>query len=98
MKHNWAKIEKQQDSLQRLVKRRKKTTVLFSIMPEEGYMVDPLNGELKKLSDCTTTTLNRFVKSLNTMYKATDLSETKNREFLLNKKIEIEKEIAARDE
>lgn len=96
MKHNWKSLGSSADAVVKRAARNKKVGTYLGEEPEEGYMRDPLNGNIKKLSECTVATLNRYIKSLNAMYKAVNISNTQVREKLAKKKQECQAELDKR--
>lgn len=92
----WESMEKAQEELQKLIARRKRTAKFMQNELKDGEVYDPLKEIVISIQEAPITTLNRIQKSINSMYKSSEPSDTKTRETLLKKKKEIELEIAKR--
>jgi len=96
MARNWKAMESAQEAIQKIIKRRKKTSNFIKSDMGDDEIYDPLKNTVVKICDCTESTLNRLIKSLNAMYKATEASDIEIRDVLIKKKVQLEKELESR--
>lgn len=94
---NWQSVEKQTKDLKRKIKNVKSAASYLENKPEKGYFIDNMaNNKLVEISKCKSSTLRRFLKSLDKYYYL--VSSQVDKDFILEKKIEIETELNARHE
>ncbi len=98
MPRNWKTVESTQESLQKMIARRKRTANFMSAEMSDDEVYDPQKEVVIKISDAETSTLNRLAKSVNAMYKATQAQDVEIRETLLKKKTAILNELTKRKE
>ena len=93
---NWNTSEEALTELQKIIKRRKKVASFVNVEMKIGEVYDPLKENIILIKDATTSTLNRISKSLNAMYKSSEIKDTR-RDIILNKKKEIDAELLKRN-
>ena len=94
---NWNTSEEALTELQKIIKRRKKVASFVNAEMKFGEVYDPLKESIVIIKDATTSTLNRISKSLNAMYKSSEVKDTR-RDIILNKKKEIDEELLKRNQ
>ena len=92
---NWSASEDALTDLQKIIKRRKKVSAFISTEVKDGEIYDPLKENVILITEAPISTLNRISKSLNAMYKSSDIKDMR-RDFILKKKKEIDNEIIKR--
>ena len=92
---NWSASEDALTDLQKIIKRRKKVSAFMSTEVKDGEIYDPLKETVILIAEAPISTLNRISKSLNAMYKSSDIKDMR-RDFILKKKKEIDNEILKR--
>lgn len=92
---NWSASEDALTDLQKIIKRRKKVSAFMSTEVKDGEIYDPLKEAVISIAEAPISTLNRISKSLNAMYKSSDIKDMR-RDFILKKKKEIDNEILKR--
>lgn len=92
---NWSASEDALTDLQKIIKRRKKVSAFISTEVKDGEIYDPLKETVISIAEAPISTLNRISKSLNAMYKSSDIKDMR-RDFILKKKKEIDNEILKR--
>lgn len=97
MPRNWKSIESTQESLQKMIARRKRTANFMSAEMGDDEVYDSQKEIVIKISEAATSTLNRLAKSINAMYKATQAQDIEIRETLLKKKSAILDELTKRE-
>lgn len=98
MPRNWKAMESTQESLQKMIARRKRTANFMSAEMGGDEVYDPQKEVVIKISEAETSTLNRLAKSVNAMYKATQAQDVEIRETLLKKKAALLNELNKREE
>jgi len=98
MARDWKAVEAMQESIQKTIKRRKKTAKFSLAEMADDEIYDPLKDVVVKISECTTSTLNRLIKSVNAMYKASAPSDIEVRDLLIKKKVVLEREYESRSD
>ena len=91
---NWKNIEKQTTDLKRKIKHVQNASDYLAERPEEGYFIDNISKKKVKISECKESTLRRYLTSLDKYYYLVSSIGDKN--FILEKKIEIENELEKR--
>ena len=94
---NWEAYENGLTATMKTAQRRKRLSVFASIEMKEGEVYDPLKEVVISIADAPTSSLNRISKSLNAMYKAADITDSR-RDIALSKKREIDNELESRNE
>ena len=92
----WDTAEDALTSMQKTIKRRQKVAAVINSGAVEGEVYDPLKECVINISEAATSTLNRISKSLNAMYKAMEVKDTR-RSIILNKRQELIKELENRN-
>ena len=92
----WDTTEDALSSMQKTIKRRQKVALVINSGAVDGEVYDPLKECVIKISDATTSTLNRISKSLNAMYKAMEVKDNR-RSIILNKRQELISELERRN-
>jgi len=95
-KVNWKNIEKINKTLLKKVKNMTALTDYLSEKLEKGYFKDNISKNIIKIEDCKSSSLRRYIKLLDNYYYI--ISSTEDKNYLLNKKIEIETELNNRDD
>jgi len=95
-KTNWKNVEKTNKALLRKIKNMSGLSEYLADRPGDGYFKDNISKNIIKISDAKSSSLRRYVKLLDDYYYVVTSTEDKN--YLLNKKIEIETELNSRDD
>lgn len=95
-KVNWKATEKAAIELKRKVKSLASATSYLQDRPEVGYFVDNISKNKVKLKECKISTLRRYVSLLDRYYFL--VSSQVDKQYILDKKIEIELEISIREQ
>lgn len=93
---NWKSVQKSSQLLKRNIKNIQAASEYLSNIPGEGYFIDNISKREVKISECKSSSLRRYVKSLENYYYLIGSSADKKR--ILDKKIEIENELNKRDD
>lgn len=91
---NWSNAEKQAKDLKRKIKNVQNASSYLANKPELGFFIDNMSGKTVKIIECKSSTLRRFIKSLDKYYYL--VSSQTDKDFILQKKIEIETELNKR--
>ena len=95
-KINWKNFEKQAKAQERKVKNLQGAGDYLKDRPEKGYFVDNISKNVVKISDAKSSSLRRYLKVIDNYYYLITSTEDKN--YLLEKKVEIETELNHRDD
>jgi hypothetical protein len=95
-KTNWKNVEKSNKALLRKIKNMSGLSEYLSDKPQDGYFKDNISKNIIKISDAKSSSLRRYIKLLDDYYYI--VTSTEDRNYLLNKKIEIETELNGRDD
>jgi hypothetical protein len=95
-KTNWETTEKSAKLIKKNVKYLQAAGDYLKEMPEVGYMKDNISKNLVKISDCKSSSLRRYIKLLDNFYYI--VTSQKDKDAVLNKKVEIENELNTRED
>lgn len=91
---NWNNVQKQMRIIKKNVKNIQAAGEYLQNIPEEGYFQDNISKEIKKISECKSSTLRRYSKLLeNYFYLVTSEADRKK---ILAKQVEIQTELDSR--
>lgn len=93
---NWEALNKSAKLIKKNVKVLTQAGEFLREFPGEGYMRDNISKNLIKISEAKSSSLRRYVKLLENFYYLVTSESDKTK--ILNKKIEIEKELNTRDD
>ena len=91
---NWASVEKSAKLIKKNVKNLGQAGEFLRDFPAEGYMRDNISKNLIEIKTAKSSSLRRYVKLLENFYYLVGAESDKTK--ILNKKIEIEKELNTR--
>lgn len=89
-------MEKSAKDLKRKVKNISAAGDYLKDRPEPGYFRDNISKNMVKISEAKSSSLRRYIKVLENYYYL--ITNEKDKQFLLDKKIEIETELNSRDD
>jgi hypothetical protein len=95
-KVNWSNMEKSVKDLKKRIKDISGASDYLKDRPEHGYFKDNISKKLIKIEEAKSSTLRRFVKLMDKYYYL--ITSQSDREWILNKKIEVETELNGRDD
>jgi hypothetical protein len=95
-KVNWVNFEKSAKDMKRKVKNLQAAGDYLKEKPEVGFFKDNISKKIVKLSDAKSSTLRRYIKIVDNFYYL--VTSVADRDYLLNKKIEIETELNSRED
>jgi hypothetical protein len=95
-KINWFTMEKSTKDLKKKIKDVVSAGEYLKDKPEPGYFKDNMSKKIIKIEDAKSSTLRRVVKLVDKFYYLITAQE--DREWLLNKKIELETVLNGRDD
>ena len=95
-KRSWESFGKSAKNIKKVVKNTQQAGEYLSEIPPIGYMKDNISKNIVKISECKSSSLRRYIKLLDNIYYR--VTATKDKEAILNKKIEIETELAGRED
>lgn len=93
-KVNWNSFAKSAQQVKKNVKNTQLASEYLKDIPGECYMKDNISKNIVKISDCKSSSLRRYIKVLDNYFYL--VSTKKDKDKILNKKIEIEKELNSR--
>lgn len=93
---NWNNVSKSAKSVKQSVKNLQAASEYLSKLPEEGYMLDNISKNVVKIKDCKSSSLRRYVSLLDKYYYLVNAQA--DRDMILEKKVEIEKELNTRED
>lgn len=92
---NWNSVEKSAKTIKRNVKILQQTGEFLKDFPEKGFMRDNISKNIVVIKDCKSSSLRRYNKILDNFYYLT--TSEKDKQKILDKKIEIEMELNSRN-
>jgi hypothetical protein len=95
-KINWGNVEKSAKDLKRKIKNLSAAGEYLKDKPELGYFKDNISKNTIKIVEAKSSSLRRYLKIIDNFYYLVTSNE--DRQYLLNKKIEIETELNARED
>jgi hypothetical protein len=95
-KVNWAIMEKSTKDLKKKIKNVVAAGEYLKDKPEPGYFKDNMSKKIIKIEDAKSSTLRRVIKLVDKFYYLITAQE--DRDWLLNKKIELETVLNSRDD
>ena len=93
---NWASVVKSCKRTKKDVKNLQQAGEFFKEFPDVGYMRDNISKNLVVIKDCKSSSLRRYIKLLDNFFYL--VTSEKDRNKILNKKIEIEAELNTRED
>ena len=91
---NWESFGKTAKQLQKNVKNTQQAGAFLADFPPDGYMRDNISKNLVVIKECKSSSLRRYISLLNNLYYI--VPTEKDKEKILQKKIEIETELNSR--
>ena len=95
-KVNWSNEEAGMKALERRIKNLQAAAEYLADKPEPGYFKDNISKKMVEISECKSSSLRRYLKIVDNYYYL--VTSSKDKEFLLDKKKEIEDELNHRDD
>lgn len=93
---NWKSMAKRTKDIERKVKNAKGASEYLKNKPGEGIFIDNISKKEVIIKDAKSSSLRRYVKLLDKYYYL--ITSPKDRQYILDKKIEIETELNSRDD
>jgi CO dehydrogenase/acetyl-CoA synthase epsilon subunit len=93
---NWKMIEKAAKDMRRKVKNITSASDYLKDRPGEGMFRDNISKNLVVIKDCKSSSLRRYLKVVDNFYFL--VTSPEDRGYLLQKKVEIEKELNTRED